>query len=200
MATREHWEVDPWDASAVWERVIGKYSEDRAETQAQAKKIFGKRHGVRCLEIGAGVGRLLVEANRNFFQAWGVDSSTALTAYSTRFLQDYANCRVVLVGGVHLPFPDNSFSFVYSFTCFQHMPDLATIQMNLYEAFRVLQSNGEICVQTVCGDRSEVGRYDGYVFYDAEEFTAEFENVGFKEVDSLTEGEWIWVRAKKKLS
>lgn len=197
MATKEHWEIDLRDKGAIWERLIGKFAEDHCETVEQAKKIFGRRYGVRCLEIGAGIGRLVIEANRNFFQAWGVDSSISMTAYSTIFLQDYTNCRVVLSSGVHLPFPDNYFSFVYSFTCFQHMPDLATIQMNLREAWRVLSHGGEFCVQTVRGDRSEEGRYDGYVFYDADEIAAEIEDAGFKDVDSLTEGEWIWVRAKK---
>lgn len=155
MATKEHWEVNPWDPGAVWERVVGKYAEDRTETLEQSKMIFGNQRGVRCLEIGAGVGRLVIEASRRFFQAWGADSSIALTAFSTRYLQDYSNCKVILTDGRHLPFPTGWFNFVYSFTCFQHMPDLMTVQVNLDEAFRVLAPGASMCIQTVRGDRSE---------------------------------------------
>lgn len=197
MATREHWEIDPRNEMQVWERVIGKIAEDPAESVAQAKEIFDGRYGVHCLEIGAGAGRLLREANRTFYEPWGVDSSISLVAYSTRYLQNFPRCHVVLNDGFTLPFRDGFFEFVYSFTCFQHMEDLTPILFNLREAFRVLTPGGDICIQTVCGNRDDAGKYDGYVFHNVTEFAAHFSNVGFIEVEGITQGDWIWVRAKK---
>lgn len=196
MAKKEDWNVDPWNDEEIWTKVVGHLQENHNETLDQYDQIFGRRHGVRCLEIGAGVGRLLKNSNKNFYEAWGVDSSPMMVALSTRYLQAASHARVILTDGNLLPFPPQYFDFVYSFTCFQHMEEIEMIRQNLQEAYRVLRPGCEILIQTVCGKR-DTGRHDGYVFESAAEFAAEFGAANFQQAASDQKGEWIWVRAKK---
>lgn len=199
MASKEHWEMDPWNDAEVMQRVVGKDFLDLVDVREQLKQILGPRRGVRCLEIGAGFGRLLPYVQSSFFQCFGVDSSISLVAKSTNFLRLEANCRVVLNDGKTFPFPDNFFDFVYSFTCFQHMNDLETIIRNLLEAYRVLNLDQVCRIQTVCGDRNEAGRYDGYVFKSCEEFGRVMSDVGFVNVKAYLDGHsWIWATGEKK--
>jgi ubiquinone/menaquinone biosynthesis C-methylase UbiE len=107
------------------------------------------------------------------------------------------NCRVVLTDGFTIPFHSNLFDFVYSFTCFQHMEEIVTIRQNLREMYRVMRRDANFCIQTVCGDRDEPGRYDGYVFKSGEEFGQELLKVGFMPVTVFVRGEWIWARGVK---
>lgn len=191
------WEVDPFDDSQIWRMVVGKDDEDTLQSQHQAIKIFeGMGHGLRCLEVGAGVGRLLKHAREHFYYGFGVDASIALVAASTRYLQWHPTVTVILTDGVKLPFEDGYFDFVYSFTCFQHMPTLRTIRDNLKEIFRVLEPGGSCRIQTVRGENG-TGRHDGYVFRTVQDFTLEFASVGFNEVHCTLEGEWLWATAKK---
>lgn len=191
MAPKSHWEIDPWNEEEIWKRVIARDKYDPEEARNQARIIFGLERGARCLEVGAGVGRLLKEGTRNFFQCVGVDSSVSLVARSTRFLLFEPMCRVVLTDGLHLPFPDEHFDFAYSFTCFQHMEDLETIRHNLAETARVLRAGSKFTMQTICGERAS-GRFDGYVFESSEELTNEFRKAGFSEVQITKQGEWLW--------
>lgn len=197
MASKEHWIVDPANEIELWNKIVGKDREDPLETAKQAHEIIGRRTGVRCLEIGAGVGRLLKEANKSFYEALGVDSSVSMVALSTRYLQDRPHCRVILGDGFSLPFPRTYFDFIYSFTCFQHMPDLDTVSGNIQEAYRVLLPGGTMVLQTVYGPR-DTGAHDGYVFPSIDEFGAELVRYG-RFVEPLVElrGPWLWATVKK---
>lgn len=200
MADKSHWEVDPFDWSEIWVRLIGDFVESPRDTAIIADKIFGgERHihyGVRCLEVGAGVGRLLLEGQKRYHYAFGLDSSKTMVAASTRYLQNAPRCRVILNDGADFPFEDNYFDFVYSYTCFQHIPKLETIRANLKEIYRVLDAKGSCKIQTVCGENG-TGRHDGYVFRTVGDFSAEFLKAGFNGVQVAHEGEWLWATAKK---
>lgn len=199
MATKEYWEVDPTAFREMWLRVVGEAHEDPIKTEHQALRIFDREMGTACLEIGAGIGRLLVPALKHFTWAYGVDYSASLTALSTRYLVNHKNARVIFGDGVTLPFPDNWFDFVYSFTCFQHMPTLEIIQSNLREAYRVLRLDGKCRIQTVRGENG-TGKHDGYVFSDEKLFLQEFMDAGFDKAEAITEGEWIWATGMKSSS
>jgi ubiquinone/menaquinone biosynthesis C-methylase UbiE len=108
----------------------------------------------------------------------------------------HGKCRVVLSNGVELPFASNSFDFVYSFTCFQHMPTIEIVRANIREAHRVLRYSGICSVQTVKGV-PDPALYDGVVFPDVVEFEKEFEQVGFKIIDAHLDRDWIWVTGRK---
>jgi ubiquinone/menaquinone biosynthesis C-methylase UbiE len=195
MARKEHWEVDPWNFDEVWTKLVGQARPNPVETYDQAREILGGLTGDRCLEIGSGPGRLMGLINGSFYEVWGVDSSATLVAMSTRFLQGMDTLRVFNDGWA-LPFRNDYFEFVYSFTCFQHMESLEQIRANLKEAYRVLAPGGRICIQTVCGQRG-TGRHDGYVFESVPEFCLEFTRLNFNDIVVEQKGEWLWARAKK---
>lgn len=199
MATKEHWEMDLNDRREVLMRVIGVPEEDEARTQRWVYKILeGISLGTDSLEIGAGYGRLLPYVADSFDHASGVDSSHNLVTLSEDYLRDAPRCSVNLTDGESLPFNDNTFGFVYSFTVFQHMVDISTIRNNIREALRVLVPGGICRVQTVCEDTTKY--HDGRVFDTLPEFEAEFRNAGFASVEGSFDDEiknWIWVTARK---
>ena len=194
MANREHWNVK--DSTAAWPKLVGHPQEDEKETQEQAQLLFSVQRGLRCLEIGAGVGRLLKKASEHFILALGVDYSEDLVRISANYLKGYIRCCVVLNDGLHLPFAEGTFGFVYSFTCFQHMPDLETIQANLREAYRVLTPGGLFKMQTVCG-KPDPSLYDGWVFPSPEHLWDELAAVGFRKESLYLKDFWIWVTGRK---
>lgn len=196
MAIKEHWEMDPWDDKEIWRRVIAQDRPDDQETKDQALTIFDRQRGAHCLEIGAGVGRLLLEAKSRFSYCSGVDSSVSLVARSTHYLRHHWNCRVVLNDGKSIPFQDGAFDFVYSLTCFQHMEELETIQSNLREAYRILRRGGVCRIQTICGDNG-TGKYDGHVFSSVDDFGKEFRRAGFMEWEGSVEKDWLWLTGIK---
>ena len=184
------------DETEMWRLLVSHDSEDMVETRQQAEKVFYGVAGGCCLEIGAGVGRLLQCAAPRFVSAIGVDSCRAIVQKSQEYLDGKFRCRVVLNDGLTLPFADNSFDFVYSFTCFQHMPTLEIVQANLKEAFRALRKDGLCRIQTVKGT-PDPGRYDGVVFPSEGAFYQEWLAVGFSDGKYESHGEWIWVIARK---
>ena len=199
MAKKEHWECDPFDWKQVLERVIGKNIEDAFESKGQARQILvGIPAGLRCLEIGCGYGRLLPRMLSIFSQAFGIDWSCTMVALSTVYLRHEIFCRVMLSDGELIPYPENTFSFVYSFTCFQHMESLDTIKLNISEAYRVLSHGGLFRLQTVIGKR-DVGLHDGYVFETPAELSNLLLNAGFRMTSHTIDEEksWIWITATK---
>lgn len=57
------------------------------------------------------------------------------------------NVELFATDGLHIPLPDNSRDFVFSFIVFQHMPDKETIKANLKEIGRVLKTGGIAKIQ-----------------------------------------------------
>src|SRR5579872_824528 len=122
----DYWEVA--DDSEIWPLMIGKSSEDDDDTRHQISVILNDIPcGNRVLEVGAGIGRLLraVSMSGRFAESIGIDSSMSLVLSSQKYLEGRA--RVDLGDGLRLPYPDDYFDFVYSFTCLQHMISLAII-------------------------------------------------------------------------
>lgn len=206
MAVLDHWEIDPNNETEIWQRLIGHDSEDRAETVLQVSVILDEiPHGFRALEIGCGVGRLIREIElRHHFDhpVEGCDSSLSLVTIGNSGYLDPP--RIMLSDGLLLPYPDNSFDFVYSFTCFQHMRSLAMIHRNLTETKRILRPGAVCRIQTVIAkpDTSprDFSSYDGRVMTSVEEFESMFRGAGLEVVKSetgLTHPEHVWVTGRK---
>jgi ubiquinone/menaquinone biosynthesis C-methylase UbiE len=195
MALQQYWEVDRSDMKEMWRRVIGPEQEDPIETAKHCETIFESiPSGDSCLEIGAGVGRLLRWATHHFSYATGVDYSSSLVEISKEYLKNFP-ATIVHGDGKTLPFPDNAFDFVYSYTCFHHIPELENIQSYIQETFRVLKP-GKLCrIQTVQGDYTQ--GYDGRVFLSVDDFWNEFDRVGFEKVKTELIEARIWITAKK---
>jgi SAM-dependent methyltransferase len=95
------------------------------------------------LEIGCGTGRLTEFLALRFKRVAGVDISEAMVREGVKRLENIRNVELTATDGRTLPFPDESFDFVFSFIVFQHMPDKKTVQKNLAEVARTLR-NGAI--------------------------------------------------------
>jgi SAM-dependent methyltransferase len=73
------------------------------------------------LDFGCGVGRLTQALARRFASCVGVDISQQMIQKADA-LNRYAHCRYVASSAAPLPFPDASFSFIYSNIVLQHVP------------------------------------------------------------------------------
>lgn len=199
-AIREWWETGRDDWKTMWQRVIGHDAEVPEETAKELEIILRgiPREGA-VLEIGAGVGRLLKGLTPYFASVKGVDPSETYVQMSSTYLAE-SDCVILLNDGLHLPFSDESFSFVFAYTCFQHMPTIGVIRANLREAYRVLYADGYFRFQTVHGEPNPE-KHDGWVFASRESLMEEVLNAGFADVqieEGLTAPNHFWVTARKK--
>ena len=123
------------------------------------------------LEIGCGIGRLLVPLARRVAVAHGVDISPVMIGKSGAFCRDAPNVRTAVTDGT-LDVPDGSLDFVFSFIVFQHIPDRGPIRRYVGEAARVLRPGGLFRFQVDGRWRGRAEReattYDGVKFSPAE--------------------------------
>lgn len=119
------------------------------------------------LEIGCGVGRLLMPLSERVAVAHGVDIAPTMIEHSKAFCALRDNVRTRVTEGTLDAFADASLDFVYSFIVFQHIPFMEAIRTYVHEAARVLRPGGLFRFQ-VDGRRREAGRrpdtYDGVTF------------------------------------
>jgi len=94
------------------------------------------------LEIGCGVGRLLIPLATQVTVAHGVDISNVMIAKSKDYCARVTNVRTSLTDGTLSHLPDASLDFVFSFIVFQHIPDRAPVRRYVEEAARVLRPGG----------------------------------------------------------
>jgi ubiquinone/menaquinone biosynthesis C-methylase UbiE len=96
----------------------------------------------RCLEIGFGGGRLLVEASKDFEQAVGVDIHAAFD--KTREYINMHGCEnVVLLHKDELKtLEDSSVDFVFSFIVFQHFESECEVDFYLGQIKRLMSTVG----------------------------------------------------------
>lgn len=101
----------------------------------------------RMLEIGCGMGRMLVHFAPHFTRVDGVDIAPEMIEQAKASgLPD--NVNVSLTSGSDLSgFGDSEIDFVFSFVVFQHIPDPAVISSYLREVTRVLRPEGRAVLQ-----------------------------------------------------
>ena len=92
------------------------------------------------LDFGCGVGRLTQALARRFASCVGIDISQQMIQ-KAESLNQYAHCRYIANPDAHLPFPEQTFSFIYSNIVLQHMPPQFS-QQYLREFVRVLAPSG----------------------------------------------------------
>ena len=79
---------------------------------------------MRVLEIGCGIGRLLIPMSSIFGQAIGVDVSKLMIHKGKKYVENLQNCQIFENNGIDLSeFSDNYFDFCFSFIVFQHIPE-----------------------------------------------------------------------------
>ena len=154
------------------------------------------------LEIGCGVGRLLVPLAKRVAVAHGVDISSVMIAKSKEYARGAPNVRTALTDGTFAYLPDASLDFVFSFIVFQHIPDRAPIRRYVEEAARVLKPGGVFRFQLDGRWWSKHGEagpdtYDG-VKFSPKEVSALLEGTPFAVADTWgAEGHYHWVTARK---
>lgn len=96
--------------------------------------------GGTALDFGCGVGRLTQALARSFASCVGLDISQQMIQKADA-LNQYKNCRYLANSSLVLPFPDGSFSFIYSNIVLQHVPRRFSTAY-LAEFMRVLAPDG----------------------------------------------------------
>ena len=104
------------------------------------KNNFGKNMTV--LEIGCGIGRLLVPMSKIFGEVIGIDVSSEMIKLANKEISLIHNCKVFQNNGTNLiNILDDSIDFCYSVATFQHIPDKEIIKKYLSEVHRILKKN-----------------------------------------------------------
>lgn len=110
--------------------------------------------GKEVLEIGCGVGTDGVELARRGAQYTGVDASPAsLNLARANFYLHSVPGVLTVADAEKLPFPDQSFDFIYSWGVLHHTPGMDTA---VREVHRVLRPGGRFCIM-LYNRRSLVG-------------------------------------------
>lgn len=101
----------------------------------------------RMLEVGCGMGRLLVHFASHFERVDGVDIASEMIDLA-RSSELPKNVHTYVSSGVDLALFDNHvFDFVFSFIVFHHIPDREVISSYLREVARVLKPDGTAALQ-----------------------------------------------------
>lgn len=153
------------------------------------------------LEIGCGVGRLLVPLSTRVATVYGVDISEVMIGKSKEYCADRPNVGTRVTDGTLEAFADGSLDFVYSFIVFQHIPFVEAIETYVREAGRVLAPGGLLRFQVDGRWQERTGRtadtYDGAVF-SPPQVRALVENAGLTVVEGWgEETHYHWVTAEK---
>jgi SAM-dependent methyltransferase len=94
------------------------------------------------LEIGCGVGRLLIPLAGRIARVEGVDISPVMIETSRAYLASVPNVTARLTDGTLAGVADASLDFVFSFIVFQHIPAVDPVRTYVEEAARVLKPGG----------------------------------------------------------
>lgn len=167
------------------------------------RKLLGEQREF-AVEIGAGVGRLVVPMAGVFGQVVGVDICPKMVDLSKEYIPKSVQhlARVVLTDGKTLDFQDNAVDFVYSVICFQHIPTREMIQQYLRESYRILRPGGVLRVQTMVGTpEKEFDGIHGYFYADPDLLVADSVDAGFMVIErdvGLFHEQYVWVTAVKR--
>ena len=123
---------------------------------------------MRILEIGCGIGRLLIPMSESFGQVIGVDISSEMIHKGKKHLENIQNCQIFENNGIDLSeFSDNYFDFCFSFIVFQHIPEKKIVEKYISEVSRVLKPNCLFRFQvrgTITSKPNQITTWDGVQF------------------------------------
>ena len=101
---------------------------------------YEKYPGKKVLEIGCGLGCMLMNWAKNGSDCTGVDlNPTSIEQTKKRFELHNLKVDIRLEDANHLPFEDHSFDYVWSWGVLHHSPNL---ELSIKELFRVLKPGG----------------------------------------------------------
>ena len=106
--------------------------------------IDSMRKGAHVLEVGCGIGLDSMRMARRGLHVTAVDLTVVGPATAQRRVNAQGfDVRYCSADAEHLPFPDSTFDYVYSFGVMHHAPDT---QKCIDESFRVLRAGGEALI------------------------------------------------------
>jgi len=106
--------------------------------------LLGVQPGTRVLDVGCGVGRLMLRMARRGCRVTGVEFMRADLRRARRLLQEaWQQVELIEGDGGRLPFADGSFDFV---TCTETLEHVADYGLALRELARVLRPGGNLAV------------------------------------------------------
>ncbi|MDH3607396.1 MAG: class I SAM-dependent methyltransferase [Acidimicrobiia bacterium] len=127
----------------------------------------------RTLDIGCGPGAAVRMAAEVAAEAVGVDRAQPMVDIARKRSRKHANARFEVGSAESLPFPDGSFTVVWSAHSYHHWEDPTA---GLTEVRRVLAASGRVHIL------EQDGKAHGLNDAQAEQVVAELEGLGFGEV------------------
>ena len=169
------------------------------------KKFFqiltrGNPKSMKVLEIGCGIGRLLIPMSKIFGGVVGVDVSPEMIRIGKENVKHIPNCKLFENNGKDLSmFSDNSFDFCYAHFIFQHIPDKEIIKNYLSETARVLKKDSffKLLIRSKThDDNTTVSSWNGIRFSPSEfsNLAKEFHFEIFQM--EYPENEFFWITLK----
>ena len=154
------------------------------------------------LEIGCGIGRILIPMRKIFGNVTGIDISSEMVQLGQKYVSDIPNCNIVENNGTDLAeFSDNSFDFCYSFIVFRHIPEKQIVENYIKEVSRILKVGCLFRFQVrgiISTKPSEITTWDGVQFTSDEiHKIANDNNFEVIEEGSYKE-EYYWLTFKSK--
>jgi ubiquinone/menaquinone biosynthesis C-methylase UbiE len=120
------------------------------------------------LEIGCGIGRILIPMKKFFGNVIGIDVSSEMVQLGQKNIKDIPNCVIIENNGIDLSeFQNDSFDFCYSFIVFQHIPEKKVVENYIKEVSRVLKPECLFRFQVrgiISTKPSEITTWDGVQF------------------------------------
>jgi SAM-dependent methyltransferase len=103
----------------------------------------------KILEIGVGTGRLVSCASHMVENVCGIDISEEVIKKALIHMDDIrrSNVELKVNDGQTIPYPDNTFDWVYSLIVFIHIPSKTIVRKYIGETFRVLKTGGGARIQ-----------------------------------------------------
>ncbi len=125
---------------------FNKIKERRYKTEPFTKNeiIYSDLREKKVLEIGCGIGTDGLEITKITKDYTGIDvSENSLRLAKKNFRLNNISANLLLADAENLPFPDNSFDFIYSWGVLHHTPDITKA---ISEVYRVLKPGGHFCI------------------------------------------------------
>jgi len=127
---------DFWDCKKYRDRSILGIKTQRYNQIINKKNLSE----MRVLEIGCGIGRILISMSEIFGEVYGVDVSKKMIEIAKKYIKEIPNCKVFENNGSDLSrFPKNYFDFCFSAIVFQHIPSKEIVVNYIKEVARVLK-------------------------------------------------------------
>lgn len=142
----KQWGFDYWDGDR---RICyGGYRYIPGRWAPVAKAIiehYGLKPGDKILDIGCGKGFQLYELTQVMpgLEVYGID----ISHYAIKNCKEEIRDNLQVANATNIPFPDNSFDFVYSITTLHNLPNY-DLDKALREMERVGRKNKYLCVES----------------------------------------------------